>query len=143
MLRPSILGSLSRLATSATASAKAHEQIAADVRMRHLAAAEADRDLDTVAVGNEFLGVFQLGIEIAHVDTGGHTHFLDLDDVLVLSGFLFPLALLELVLAVVHQLAHGGHCLRRNFYQIKTGLVRDGQSLSNRNDAAVFSVLVN
>ena len=59
---------------------EAHQQVFADVGMRHLAAAEADRDLDTVAVGNEFLGVFELGVKIAHVDTGGHTHFLDLDE---------------------------------------------------------------
>ena len=63
---------------------------------------------------NELLGVFELGVEIAHVDTGGHAHFLDLHDMLVLSGFLLALALLKAELAVVHELAHRRLGLRRD-----------------------------
>ena len=110
--------------------------------MRHLAAAEADRDLDTVAVGNEFLGVFELGVKIAHVDTGGHAHFLDLDDMLVLSGFLLTLALLEFVLAVVHQLAHGGRCLRRDLHQIKALLLCGTQRLLAGHDAQLLAIIL-
>ena len=60
---------------------------------------------------------------------------------LVLSGFLLPLALLKLVLAVVHQLAHRGHSLRRDFYQIQTALVCDVQGLLCGNNAHLFASL--
>lgn len=61
-----------------------------------------------------FWAFFELGVKIAHVDTGGHAHFLDLDDMLVLSGFLFALALFKAELAVVHELAHRRLGLRRD-----------------------------
>ena len=50
---------------------EAHQQVFADVGMRHLAAAEADRDLDAVAVGKELLGILELCVEIADIDAIG------------------------------------------------------------------------
>ena len=109
--------------------------------MRHFTAAETHGNLHTVAVCQELLGVFQLGVEIAHINARGHPNLLDLHHMLVLSGFLFPLALLELVLAVVHQLAHGGHCLRRNFHQIQPTLICNAQSLLRGNNAHLLAGL--
>ena len=64
---------------------------------------------------------------------------LDLHNVLVLPGFLFPLALLELVLAVVHQLAQGGVACGGDLHQVQSLLLRDVQSLLAGHDAQLLS----
>lgn len=117
------------------------QQITSDVGVRHLTAAEADGYLDAVAVSQELLRVLQLGVEVAHVDARGHTDLFDLHDVLVLSGFFFPLALLELELAVIHQLAHRGRGLRGNLHQIQSLLLRDAQSFLAGHDTQLLSAL--
>ena len=43
------------------------QQIPADIRMRHLAAAEADGDLHPVAVSQELLRIFQHGLKVAGI----------------------------------------------------------------------------
>ena len=62
---------------------------------------------------------------------------------LVLSGFLFPLALLEPELSVVHQLADRGRRLRRDLDQIQALLVGDSQRVCGRHDAQLFSLGAN
>lgn len=47
-----------------------HQQLLAQVGVRHLAAAEADADLDAVAVVQEFLSGLDLGVEVIGVDAG-------------------------------------------------------------------------
>jgi hypothetical protein len=118
---------------------KAQKQIASDLGVRHLAAAETHGDLDTVSVDQELLGIFELGIEVADVDAGRHTHLLDLDDVLILAGFLLALALLETELAVVHELANGRIGLRRDLHKIKTLFVGDRERLCGGHDAELLT----
>ena len=108
--------------------------------MGHLPAAESDRDLDAVAVGDELLRVFELRIEIPDVDARRHPNLFDLHHVLVFSGLFFPLALLEPELAVVHQLAHGGIGLRRNLDQVQALLIGDLQGLRRRHDAELLAL---
>ena len=88
---------------------KFDQQILSDIGVGHLPAAEADSDLAPVALGQEFLGVAQLHIEVVHVNAGRHTDLLNLHHPLIFAGFLLALGLLEPVLAVVHELAHGRH----------------------------------
>ena len=108
IIRPSSLAALSRLAVSAHCSANRSSSTLANVGMGHLPAAEADGDLDAVAVGEELLRVAcSLVLKSPMSMPGRHPDLLDLHHVLVLSGLFFPLALLEPELAVVHQLAHG------------------------------------
>ena len=44
---------------------KVQQQLAADLGVSHLAAAEADRDLDPIAFAQKLLSVAQFGIEIS------------------------------------------------------------------------------
>ncbi len=118
---------------------EAHQQVFADVGMRHLAAAEADRDLDAVAVGKELLGILELCVEIADIDAGRHTDLFDLDHVLVLLRFLFALALFKAELAVVHELAHGGRSLRGDLDEVKPLLIGDPLRLGGRHDAELLT----
>jgi len=67
--------------------------------------------------------VILLGFQIVLFDPDAELNFLDGDDFLILTGFLFPLGLLETELTVVHNLADGGNCLRRNLHKIKAAVV--------------------
>ena len=109
--------------------------------MCHLTATEANRDLHPVPLRQELLGIFQFGVEIPHVNARRHPDLLDLHHVLVLSGFLLPLALLEPVFAVVHELAHRRGCLGRDLHQIQPPLVRNVQSVGGGHDTQLFTGL--
>ena len=137
IIRPSSLAGLSRLAVSAHCAAKRSSRSG----MGHLPAAESDRDLDAVAVGDELLRVFELRIEIPDVDARRHPNLFDLHHVLVFSGLFFPLALLEPVFAVVHELAHRRGCLGRDLHQIQPPLVRNVQSVGGGHDTQLFTGL--
>ena len=107
--------------------------------MRHLTAAEADADLDAVAVGEELLRVAQLGVEVADVDPGGHADLLDLHHMLILAGFLLLLALLEAEFAVVHQPAHRRRRLGRDLHEIQALFICDLQRAGRRHDAQLLA----
>ena len=115
------------------------EQITSDVRVGHFASAETDGNLHPVAIGQELLCVFQLGVEIPNVNARRHTDLLDLHHMLVLSCFLLPLALLELILAVVHQFADRGGRLGGNLHQIQALFISDVQRLRRGNDAQLLA----
>ena len=93
-----------------------------------------------VAVGQELLGVLQLGIEIAHVDAGGHADLLDLHHMLVFTGLFFAFALLKAILAIVHEFAYGGDSLGRDLDQIQPAFFCDMQRLGGRHDAHLLAV---
>ena len=111
--------------------------------MGHLAAAKAHGYLHPVAISEELQGVFQLHVEIPDVDTGRHADLLDLHHVLVLAGLLLTLALLEPVLSVVHQLAHGGIGLGGDLDQVQPLLVGDAQGLLRGHDTHLFAAGAN
>ena len=108
--------------------------------MGHLPAAEAHRDLHPVALGQELLGVAQLGVEIADVDARGHAHLFDLHHVLVFPGLLLPLGLLEAELPVVHELAHGRGGVGGDLHQVQALLVGQALALRRGHDAQLAAV---
>ena len=115
------------------------QQVLTDLSMGHLSAAEANGDLDTVAISDELLGILELGVEIADIDARRHANLLDLHHVLVLLCFLLLLALLETELAVVHQLANGRDSLGRDLDKIQTLFIGDLQRLIGGHDAHLFT----
>src|SRR5207342_1049662 len=85
----------------------------------HLAATEADVDLDLVALFQEAAHVAQLDLVVALVGDGAELHFLDFDLLLLLlrsSGLLLHL---ELELAEVHDAAHRRIRVRLDFHEIQ------------------------
>ena len=108
--------------------------------MRHLSASEAHRDLEAVALVEELLAVFQLGVEVVRVDAGGHAYLLDLDNALILLGFLLLLGLLKAELAVVHNLADRGIGARSDLDQIEVMLGGDLQSFLCGHDTELFAL---
>ena len=118
------------------------ENPAADLRMRHLAAAEEDRRLDLVAFLEEALDVLLLELVVVLVDLRPELDLLDLDHLLVLLGLARALLLLILVLPEVHDAADRRHGRRRDLDQVEPLLLRDGQSLRRRHDAELCAGVV-
>ena len=88
----------------------------------------------------ELLGLIDLGVEVVGVDVQGKADLLDLNDLLVLLGFLFALLLLEAVFAVVQDLAHRRLRLGRDLHQIQVLLLRQTQRLPAGHDAQLAAV---
>src|SRR5450756_2095144 len=110
--------------------------------MRHFPSAEEDRRLDLVAVGQEALDVVLLELEIVLVHLRPELDFLDLDDLLVLSGFAGALLLLVLVLAEIHDAADRRLRHRRDLDQVQTLLASNGQRLLRRHDAQLLGGVI-
>src|SRR6266545_673860 len=118
------------------------ENAPADLGMRHLAAAEEDRRLHFVAVGEEALDVLLLELVVVHVDFRPELDLLDLDHALVFLGLAGALLFLVLVLAEVHDPADRRHRSRRNLDQVEPLLLRDGQRGGWRHDPELLPGLV-
>ena len=71
-----------------------------------------------IAAFDETLSVIKLCIEIMCIDIEGKPDFLDVNDFLILSCFLFSFCLLEAILSVVHYLTYGRLSLRSDLYKI-------------------------
>src|SRR5690349_20833839 len=79
----------------------------AELGVGHFTAAEADRDLDLVAFGDEATQVADLDLVVALVRRGTELELLDLLLLRLLARRVRLLLLLELELAEVHDPAHG------------------------------------
>src|SRR5688500_10890403 len=115
----------------------------ANLRVRHLAAAEENRRLHLVAVFDEALDVMLLELVIVLVHLRAELDLLDLDHLLVALRFPGPLLLLVLILAVVHDSADGRHGGRRDFDQVEAFLSGKNESLGRRHDAELLPRVVN
>ena len=114
--------------------------IIAMLGMPHLTAAEPNGDLHLVAFFQKALCVTQLCIKIVGINVERQTDFLDFHHALVLSGFLFPLGLLETELAVIDDLAHRRLCLGRDLHQIQIAGIGFFQRLTGGHNAQLGAI---
>ena len=96
------------------------EDLAPDLRVRHLAAPEHDRELDLRSFAQEALDVLHLGFEVVPVDLGPELHLLDDDVGRPLARFLASLILFVLPLAEVHDPANRRISVRRNLDEVES-----------------------
>ena len=112
----------------------------AELLVRHLAAAEAQRHLRLVAFLEEPDQLAQLDLVVALVGAGPELDFLDLD-LLLLELRLVRLLLLAVPeLAVVHQLADRRLRERRDLHQVHVRFLGQAQRLHDRHDAELLTV---
>ena len=102
--RPSKRGSVSTLAIGSISALTRCSTCHAELLVRHLAAAEAQRHLDLVAFLEEPADGAHLHVVVVIVDAGPHLDLFDLDDLLVLARLGGLLLLLVFVLAVIEDL---------------------------------------
>src|SRR5690606_16484516 len=112
----------------------------AQLLVAHLAATEADVDLDLVALLDEATDVAQLDLVVALVGDRPELQFLDLDLLLALPGLAGLLLLLEPELAEVHDLADRRIGVGLDLDKVKAFLLGQLQCLVAREDADHFAV---
>ena len=109
--------------------------------VRHLAAAEAQGNLDLVAFVEEAAHRLHFGVVVMVVDGRAHLDLLDLDDLLLLARLVGLLLLFVLVLAVVHQLDHGRFRFWRDLDQVEAFFFGDCAGFIDA-DRAVFVAVI-
>src|SRR5687768_10532964 len=115
------------------------EQPHPELLVRHLAPAEAQRDLRLVAFAQELDQVTKLDLVIAFVGARPELDFLDLDLLQLELGFMLLLALPVLELAVIHDPADRGFGHRGDLDQVEFGRLGFRQRLRERNDAKLLT----
>ena len=108
--------------------------------MSHFPAAEAHGGFHPVPVGEELLGVFELGVEVIGVYAGRHANLLYFNDPLILLCFLLLLGLLKTELAIVHDAADRGGGARSDFDQVKLMLDSDLKSLLRGHNTQLLAL---
>src|SRR6185312_14490243 len=117
------------------------EQVHAQMLVRHFTAAESQGDLDLVALVEEALHRPHLHVVIVIVDGGAHLDLLDLDDLLLLAGFVGLFLLLVFVLAIVHQLADGGLVVGRHLHNVEAFFLAQSERLIQADLAILMAVV--
>src|SRR3954453_13324290 len=110
--------------------------------MRHLAAAEHDRDLDLVLVTQEPLDVALLGVVVGLRDLRPELDLADGDLRLMLPSLLGLLGLLVLVLGVVEDATDRGTRLRGDLDEVELLVLRVTERLLGRHHADLLALLV-
>src|SRR5215813_11272008 len=116
------------------------QHLPAQLGVRHLAPFEADGDFGLVTLLEEATHVLELEIEVVLLGLGPHLHFLDLDRRLLLARLLEPPGLRVLVLAEVHDAAHGRLRLRRDLHEVELLVARRLERLRRRHDSELFAL---
>ena len=116
------------------------QDLAPELRVRHLAPAEHDGDLDLGSRLEEPLDVALLRGVVVRVDLGAELDLLDLDPRLLLAGLLLADVAFVLVLAVVHDPAHRRIGLRRDLHEIQVEIPSLSQSVLGGNHPDLLTV---
>ena len=139
--RPSIAGGFSIIAIPWAASTTLSISFLANSGSGDLAAAEADCNLDLVAILQKLDGVFQLELKIVVVRLGTHPDTFQVAALLLLVGIAVLLGLFILMFAVIHDLANRWRGSRGHLDQIQSALPRQGERISHGH-YSVLHVLV-
>src|SRR5689334_8977805 len=115
------------------------QQAHPELLVRHLATAEAQRDLGLVAFGQKPRQVAQLDLVIAFVGSRPELHFLDLDLLELELRLVLLLRLPVLELAVIHDPAHRGFRHRGDLDEVEFRGFRLRHRFVERDDAELLA----
>ena len=119
--------------------AHAQQLLAAEVLIRHLAAAEAEQKLHPVAGLEELARLADLAVDVAVIGTVAEAELLDGGDGGLLLRLVLFLVLLILELAVVENTAHRWLGLGGDLDQVELRLLREANRLVDRHDADLLT----
>src|SRR6266699_1459236 len=122
--------------------ADALEQLAAELLVGELPAAEAQGDLDLVALLEEPPDRAHFHVVIVIVNHGPELDLLDLDDLLLFARLGGLLLLLVLEFAVVEDFADRGGLVGDDLDEVQPRFGGDGERVADRHDAVVLSLLI-
>src|SRR5215472_4546664 len=118
------------------------EQLEAKLLVGHLAATKTQRDLDLVALVEESPDRAHFHVVIVIIDHRPELDFLDLDDLLFLARLGGLLLFLVLELTKIEDFTDWGRHVGGDFDEIESRLQRNIERITQCNDAAIFSFLV-
>jgi hypothetical protein len=110
--------------------------------MSHLAAFEAKRSFYLIALAQEANRLVLLCLVVVFVDCDREFDLFDDDDLLFFAGCSLTLILFVKEFAVVLDLAHGRHGVRRDFYKIKGAFAGHLEGVEGGHDAELLTILV-
>jgi hypothetical protein len=119
------------------------QHLPTDLRMRVLASAKRDRDLDLVSLSQEVLDGPHSIVHIMLGDSRLEPHFLDRLYLLGLARLALLAGLLVLEPSVVQDFADGRRGCGTNLDEIEVVVPSYIQGLRKRNDSKLFAVLAN
>ena len=119
---------------------EALQKIASNGLVTHFTALEFQHHANLVTARQKLLCLIELGLIVVGINAAGELNLLDLNDLLLLLGFLFTLLLFKQILTVVHDLAHRGICLCSDQNQIHVFLISQFLSLSGTHNAQGLTV---
>src|SRR5207302_6717364 len=118
------------------------QEIASQVGVGHLAAAELHRHLDAVALIEELGGTPCLGAQVVGIDLDPEADLLEGLRLLLLLGFALALLDLVLVLAVVEDAADRRDRVRRDLHEVEALLLCQRQRVLCCHDAQLLSFII-
>src|SRR3990170_6172174 len=114
------------------------QYLAADLRVRHLAAPEHHRHFHLVPLLQQALHQRYLSLHVGSADSRAHPHLMDHAALVVLAGVAVFLRLLVLPLAIVQYPADGRRAVRVDLYEVKAALSGDVHGLLGGNHTVVL-----
>ena len=119
------------------------QKFAAQVLVRHLTAAKAQRDFDFVTVVEKLDHVAHFDVVIMRVGVRAELDIFDLDDLMLFAGLGFALLLFVFELAEIHYFANGWVCIGRNLDKVEFCLFGHNHGLRRRHNTYVFAIGAN
>ena len=121
---------------------EAVDDLVAEIAMRHLAAFESQRRLNLVAFSEEPDCLVLLGLVVVLINRHRELDLFDDDDLLFLACGAVALVLLVKELAIVLDLADGGHGVGGDLYQVERAFPGHLEGVKRGHDAELFAIFV-
>src|SRR5687768_12872729 len=118
------------------------QKFKSDFLVSHFAAAEAQGDLDLVALFKEALYRLHLHAVVMGVDVGTNFYFLDFYDFLLLARFVGFFLRLIFIFAVIEDFAYGRLGAGRYLNEIEASLLGKAHGLLRAHDAHLLALFV-
>src|SRR5690625_3228844 len=118
------------------------QQVASDFLMRHFAPTETEGDLDLVAALEKARHVPHLHVVIMRVDVRSELDLLDLDHLLISSGFGGPFLGLVFVLSEIHDRADGRIGIWRDLDQVEAYAFGHPDRVARIHGAVILALMI-
>ena len=119
------------------------EHLRTEFLMRHLTATETQGDLHLVTGIDELPDVFHFDLIIVFINIRAELDFLNIDNLLLLAGFVGALLGLILEFPEIQDFAYRRVNIRLNFNEVETDPISTFNRFINRDDAELFAIFIN
>ena len=111
--------------------------------VRHLTAAETQSDLHLVTSLDELADILHFDLIVVFINVRTELDFLNVDNLLLLAGFVGAFLGLILEFTEIQDLANRRVNIRLYFNEVETDLISTLNGFINRDDAELFAIFIN